>query len=194
MHYAINVNVSVQPEDIIHWLSPFRKGARVRCRTGEKLSDILLRQFGMKPDYVEKRVRTVFINGCPVDDLDAAVVADGDEVALAGALPGLVGICMGRNSPVAGFRRDITFHSGEAVRGQGVVVLKLFNTVGQEAGPLLLSRGILLTGAELGALAGRAMAEGHKPLAVTLEGKPVGLDALCGLKPQDETELRVAVS
>jgi hypothetical protein len=194
MHYAIDVNVSVEPEDVIHWLSPFRKGARVRCRTGEKLSDILSRQFGMEAEYVEKRVRTVFINGCPVDDLDAAVVSDGDELALAGALPGLVGICMGRNSPVAGFRRDITFHSGDAVRGQGVVLLKLFNTVGQEAGPLLLARGILLRGAELADLARSAMAEGHEPLSVTLEGKRVGLEALCGLNPQDQTELRVSVA
>lgn len=191
MRDSIPVNVSVEAQDLIFWLSPFRRGARVRCHTGEPLFRVLVDQFGLQPDYIEKRVRTVFINGCPVDDLDTALISDHDELALAGALPGLVGICMGRNSPVAGFRRDITFKSGVAEGKNGSILLKLFNTVGEEAGPLLLARGILLSGAELRRLVEQVQSEGHTPQAVTLKGVSGSLEELRQLAQDAEVELRV---
>ncbi|MGE4292431.1 MAG: hypothetical protein AB7E32_09490 [Desulfovibrio sp.] len=192
MHESILVSVSVQPGEILFWLSPFRRGVRVYCRTGLPLSRVLVEQFGLEPDYIEKRVRTVFINGCPVDNLESAILSDGDELALAGAMPGLVGICMGRNSPVAGFRRDITFKGGESEQRDGRILLKLFNNVGEEAGPLLLARGVLLSGAELRTLVGRVRADGHCPLAVTLAGQASRLSDLEGLREDLEWELRVA--
>lgn len=191
MYKAISVHVSVTNDDMVFWLAPFRRGALVPCRTGNSLAQVLTQQLGMDADYIERRVRTVFINGCPVDDLEEAVLADRDEVALAGAMPGLVGICMGRNSPVAGFRRDITFKSVAQDQRDGFIVLKLFNTVGLEAGPLILKRGIMLPCSELRALAGQAFAEGHRPLSVQVAGSASNLEKLSQLPHEGVVELQV---
>jgi hypothetical protein len=114
---------------------------------------------GLDPDYVRDRLRTIFVNGQPVDDTARAVIGPGDEVALSVAMPGLVGICMRRDSPFKSFRGDIT-HGRAAPRIQsgqrsGLVTLKLFNFIAGEVGPGLFARGAVLAGDRLAAALGR---------------------------------------
>jgi hypothetical protein len=113
----------------------------------------------LDPEYVRGRLRTIFVNGQPVDDTAKARVAPGDETALSMAMPGLVGICMRRDSPLKSFRGDIT-HGRAASRshdpgGAGTVTLKLFNFIALEVGPGLLARGVVVDGKRLAMVLGR---------------------------------------
>lgn len=122
----------------------FQKGVWVAADTGCSLKSLLCEQWQLADDYVSRRISTLFLDGKPVDDLDAAVVADGAVLALSGAMPGLVGAVMRRDGALAILRSGITHHSEEnTCRTQpGFVRVKLFNLLIKELGPLLLARGI----------------------------------------------------
>ncbi|MEF2144312.1 MAG: hypothetical protein V3573_02600 [Desulfovibrionaceae bacterium] len=171
------------------WQRYLLKGARFSVRVGVSLWDILVVQFGLSPEYVEERVRTIFVNGCPVDDLHLAVVDDGAQIALAGAMPGLVGVCMGRNSPVAGFRNEITYHAPDANPRPGEIVLKLFNTVALEIGPKLLEWGILLDGRDLAQLV-ESFQDQSKHWRVRVDG----CDSECGALARQEGLVRLRIA
>ncbi|QLA15549.1 hypothetical protein [Desulfolutivibrio sulfoxidireducens] len=164
--------------------SLFAGGVQVAAPVGCDLDTFFCRCLGLDPDYAATRVRTVFLNGRPVDDTSRAVLAPGDEVALSTAMPGLVGICMRRDSPIKSFRRDISHDpaAGSSSRtgadggGTGLVTVKLFNFIALEAGPLLLARGVYLSGERLA----RAVAGGPGVLSVTVDGRECDAQKLCG--------------
>ncbi|MEF3698923.1 hypothetical protein [Desulfolutivibrio sp.] len=115
---------------------------------------------GLEPGYIRDRLRTIFVNGQPVDDIAHTLLAPGDELALSVAMPGLVGICMRLDSPFKSFRGDIT-HGRAASRSHlgdqaGTVTVKLFNFIAREIGPGLLARGVAIGGGRLV----RAVADG----------------------------------
>jgi hypothetical protein len=143
----MNVQIAAPPH---LWTGLFGRGVFFEVAARTTVARALTGVLGLASDYVLERVQTVFRNGCPVDDLDASTVSGGDTLALAAAMPGLVGITMRRNSPVGGFRSDITDKGGQAGE-PGLVRLKLFNMVADEAGPGLLARGVLVQGADLDA-------------------------------------------
>ncbi len=129
-------------------------GFQVEADPGLSVRDFLIQVLGLDPAYVEERLRTIFVNGKPVDDIDAARVSPGDVMCLSAALPGAAGICMRRNSPYAALRGDITHgraSSDGAVRetGRGLLTVKLFNQTLLDLGPDLLRRGVILPWARL---------------------------------------------
>jgi hypothetical protein len=109
-------------------------GIGVAAPAGCDLDTFFFRCLGLDPDYAANRVRTVFLNGRPVDDTSRAALGPGDEVALSTAMSGLVGICMRRDSPIKSFRRDITHDPAAGTArtpGQGgtiPVTVRLFNS------------------------------------------------------------------
>ncbi|MFZ5811808.1 MAG: hypothetical protein ACOY4F_07200 [Thermodesulfobacteriota bacterium] len=150
-------------------------GVGVPAPAGCDLDTFFHRCLGLDPDYAATRVRTVFLNGRPVDDTARAVLAPGDEVALSTAMPGLVGICMRRDSPIRSFRRDITHDPRDekapaAQEGETIpVTVRLFNFIALEIGPGLLDRGVHVSGERLA----RAMADGVSILDAALDGVTV---------------------
>ncbi len=125
--------------------SPFlQKGARIQVETGCSISAMLCGQFGISADYIDNRIKTIFLDGHPVDDVNTAVVQDGATLALAAAMPGLVGAILRRGGDLASLRSTISYRSGEerTERRDGVIVIKLFNLVIRELGPVFLKSGI----------------------------------------------------
>jgi hypothetical protein len=51
---------------------------------------VLCDQFQVETDYLENRIKTIFLDGKPVDDEDKAVLKNGSTLALSAAMPGLV--------------------------------------------------------------------------------------------------------
>jgi len=79
-----------------------------------------------------------------VDDIDGVKIKDGDVVSLSGALPGICGIAMSRDTVISGFRSDISAKPSDAIRkGDALVHVKLFNLVASEAGATLLEKGVI---------------------------------------------------
>ncbi|MCU0564379.1 MAG: hypothetical protein MUE48_10640 [Desulfobacterales bacterium] len=112
---------------------------------GGRLEEFLLREAGIGAEYLRDRVQTLFLDGRPVDDPAAAIVADGAVVSLSAAMPGLAGAVLRRSGRYAAMRRPISHDAGRAAAAAPTpvaVTLKLFNLIARELGPQFLARGI----------------------------------------------------
>jgi hypothetical protein len=152
-------------------------GFAVPSRAGLTLREFMRETLRFPDGYIETAVSTVFLDGKPVDDIDAATVAEGSLVALSAAMPGLLGAMMRRNSPYASLRESISFDpaapaAGEPARGKACRVwVRLFNAVMRERGSDLLSRGIIVPAdAAFRALEGRRLEVGETTTEERREG------------------------
>jgi hypothetical protein len=86
-----------------------------------------------------------------VDDIDTACISNGSVLSLSGAMPGLAGATLRRGGQLASFRGSISCRSdGKSVSSQtGHVVVKLFNLLVKDLGPMFLKQGILVTKKQL---------------------------------------------
>jgi len=119
---------------------------------GGRLEEFLQREAMIGADYLRERVQTLFLDGRPVDDPAAAVVADGAVVSLSAAMPGLAGAVLRRSGRYAAMRRPISHDAGreaDATLSPVTVTLKLFNLIARELGPQFLARGIRIDGEAL---------------------------------------------
>jgi hypothetical protein len=146
-------------------LGLLQAGFYLRARTGLSAREFMREALRLDDEYIEKVVSTVFIDAKPVDDIDSAIVAEGSLIALSAAMPGLVGAVMRRKSPYASFREAISYAPPSARSSspppeggaEGLVRVKLFNSVMRDHGRKILARGILVAeSAAEGLLAGRA--------------------------------------
>lgn len=174
----------------------FSGGVGVDVVAGCTVRELLCGQLGIAPDYVEGRLQTVFLNGKPVDDIDAARAVAGDMLALSAAMPGLVGATMRRGGRYAVFRQGITY-TGEAdchLNPEPIcLILKLFNLIASELAPVLLQRGVWIDGDRLAAhmtLMGSAVWDALT--GARIDGAPAGQEALALALRGRRVLLRVA--
>ena len=108
---------------------------------------MLCDQFQVGTDYLENRIKTVFLDGKPVDDEDKAIVKNGSTLVLSAAMPGLVGSTFRKSGVLVSFRSGITYQEEDAVsdrNGEITATIKLFNMVARELGPTFLYEGIYI--------------------------------------------------
>jgi hypothetical protein len=123
-----------------------QEGVALRIQTGVAVRTFLCDRLGLDPSYVSEQITTVFLNCTPVDDIDHTLIRDSDRLSLSGALPGLAGALMRRSSVLAPLRgpcSDRRAPAPEAGR-EGTLWIKLFNTVLDDLGPLILRQGVLV--------------------------------------------------
>jgi hypothetical protein len=120
-------------------------GFGLKIRVGISVRDALIHELGLEEESVQK-IQTVFLDGKAVDDLESTIVRDGSILALSAAMPGLVGATLRRGSVYAVMRSQITCTGrGDVVCPmEGRVMLKIFNLLINELGPILLAKGILI--------------------------------------------------
>ncbi|NPU84044.1 MAG: hypothetical protein HPY65_06105 [Syntrophaceae bacterium] len=123
----------------------------LKTEVGCSLRELLAERFGISIEYIENRIQTVFLDGKPVDDVDAAVVRDGAVLALSSAMPGLLGAIMRKGGYYSRLRSPVSHAENEeaARRMDGQVTVKLFNLTIPELGPLFLKRGIWVDAEDL---------------------------------------------
>ena len=146
-----SLSLTLNP-DLLYLFSPLlQQGVIIKTEVGCSIKDLLFRDLGIAPEYMESRIQTVFLDGKAVDDLDSAVIHEGSTLALSGALPGLVGATLRRGGTYASLRQAITLSKEkEAIpQKEGRVVVKLFNLLVPELGPHLLARGVWISGEAL---------------------------------------------
>lgn len=108
-------------------------------------------QIGVSDDYLDQRIQTIFLDGKVVDNVDTAVIRQGSTLALSAAMPGLAGATLRRGGAYAAMRSQIS-HKNNTVDDSaenGTVMLKLFNIVALELGPMFLKQGIWIDGKNL---------------------------------------------
>ncbi|XXJ20022.1 hypothetical protein ACR42D_10840 [Desulfovibrio caledoniensis] len=146
------MEITMVAEAAWSWNYVLQKGFFLDGVSGTSVRRFLHEALGFDDDFIESTVRTIFLNNSPVDDLDDTFIKDGDRMALGSAMPGLVGIVMGRDNFYKSFRSGIAVkdHSrSEAAPAR--LSMKVFSTLAVESGRGLLARGILV---DAGLLAG----------------------------------------
>ncbi|MDD3310633.1 hypothetical protein [Pseudodesulfovibrio sp.] len=165
-----------------------QRGFYLAGRSGMTVRTFLREVLGYDDARIEGEVRTVFLNSSPMDGLDTTRLRDGDRLALGSAMPGLVGICMGRDNPYKSFRSSIGLArededgAGESIR----VFVKIFSVLAVDTGEGVLARGIEVDRAPLLALIDRERAN------LLPEGGPGPSEILAALR-NGEGPVRVRV-
>jgi hypothetical protein len=128
-----------------------QRGFRLAALVGASIRDVLCTQFSVSSEYVDKRINTIFLKGKSVDDVDTAVIDDGAVLALSAAMPGFVGAAFRKGGHYAVMRREISHVQGDSSGStrNGTFILKLYNAVADDLGPLFLGHGIEMNTAEL---------------------------------------------
>lgn len=105
---------------------------------------------GLDTETIDRKIKTVFLNNSPVDDLAGAIIDDQDALAFSGAMPGLVGTTLIRGGHLAAMRDGITYrpHETEAAPSEIMVLIRLFNLLIKELGAGFLKKGVLFNPAE----------------------------------------------
>jgi hypothetical protein len=139
-HISLTVEASLIPA----FSQLLQNGFWIKGNVGCSIKSFLCEQFGLSPEYLEKRIQTIFLNGDAVDDVEKATVEDGATLSLSAAMPGLAGAVLRKGGYYAAMRDQISF-KGETTSASmqaGRVVVKLFNMPLQELGPVFLEHGI----------------------------------------------------
>jgi hypothetical protein len=140
------LNLNVAGDKIHFFFSFLRQGFMVETPVGCSVKTMLNNTLGMDDNYVEDRIKTIFLDAKPVDDINTACINDGSVLALSGAMPGLAGATLRRGGQLASFRGSISCRSDgkNALSQEGHVVVKLFNLLVNDLGRIFLKQGILL--------------------------------------------------
>jgi hypothetical protein len=173
------------PADRISCFFPLlQKGFVLGTLAGRPIRAFLREVLGLTDEYIDTRIQTVFLDGKPVDDIDKALLRDGATLALAPAMPGLMGAMLRRGGYYAPMRSGITHRGDAAPHGivECSITVKLFGMALRELGPQLLALGV---GVDAG------------DLAKVVIGLPVdcreGLDGLETLAEQGRVLLQVTI-
>ncbi|MGD8649000.1 MAG: hypothetical protein PVH37_25040 [Desulfobacterales bacterium] len=140
------LNLNVAGDNLHFFFFLFRQGFMVETPVGCSVKTMLNHTLGMDDNYVEDRIKTIFLDAKPVDDIDTARINDGSVLALSGAMPGLAGATLRRGGQLAAFRGSISCRSDgqHALSQEGHVVVKLFNLLVNDLGPIFLKQGVLI--------------------------------------------------
>lgn len=145
MNHIEQLNIRMDNTARNGWNFLLQKGVFKTGPGGLSVREFIMTAFGYESDFIDKSVRTIFLNYSPVDDIDTAVVTDGDKLSLGGAMPGLVGVVMGRDNPFKSLREGISNNAQNAENesdDQIRVFMKVFSTLAEETCTDILSRGI----------------------------------------------------
>jgi hypothetical protein len=171
-----------------------QRGVRVKASIGSTLRSFLCDRLGIDPQYVEERIQTVFLNGKAVDDPSSAVIMDHSTIALSAAMPGLLGATLRKGSYYSGMRSEISYTAERKVQPhEGWILLKLFNLLPREIGPLVLQKGVGVKGKDLqDFLTKRSSSFWQGCVEVNLNGKRLDPARLVEIKwPEEDVLLRV---
>lgn len=118
---------------------------------GVSIESFLRDDLGLSPSYIKNKIFTIFLDGKTVDSLETALLRNGSTLALSSAMPGLAGATLRRDGPYASLRTSITYreNAGKAAVEEGRIIVKLFNLLIAELGPLFLKKGIILQSSEV---------------------------------------------
>jgi hypothetical protein len=146
-----NLSLVAEPKLFEKFLQLLQRGVKVTAQVGSTVRSFLCDDLGVSPEYVDKRIQTLFLNGKAIDNPDTAILKEYSTLALSAAMPGLLGATLRKGSYYARMRNEISYQeqsTGVTVH-EGFVLLKLFNLLPAEIGPAVLARGIWLKGEEL---------------------------------------------
>ena len=146
MNHTLSINLSLILEKTLIpiFYQLLSKGFSIHAETGCTMKELLCEQLGIKDDYLDERIQTIFLDDKIVDDVDSAVIREGSILALSAAMPGVLGATLRKGGRYAPMRRQISHDKDmpSDLHKKGEVTIKLFNLIVRELGPLFLEQGI----------------------------------------------------
>ncbi|RPJ11379.1 MAG: hypothetical protein EHM30_14625 [Desulfobacteraceae bacterium] len=196
MNDSTSLVLSFDPGRISIFFQLLESGFIAKGKTGSSVRDFLCNGLSIGQDYLDGRIQTIFLDGKPVDNVDAAVVKDGSTLSLSAAMPGLVGATMRRGGVLSGMRSGISYTPAEtgSVSCEGKITIKLFNLISRELGPEFLKRGIIIAGSALSDLfAKNREAIGKGLLSAEIDGVKGTTEEIFNIKWENKFELLLKV-
>lgn len=128
------------------FMQELQKGVYIPSIEGKTLYAFITEDCGISDEYISQKIKTVLIDGGPVDDIFNTKIHDGGFCALSGAMPGIVGAMMRMGSPYAAMRESITVKPDKTDDSKKEIKLglKLFNMILSDKGNDFLKRGVLI--------------------------------------------------
>ena len=187
---AVTLSLMVKDKMVPIFFQLLGHGFSIHVQTGCSVKELLCRQFGIPEDYLDERIKTIFLNAKVVDDVSSTTVNEGSALALSGAMPGLVGAILRSGGYYASMRSQISYDQNKpsSLTRTGKITLKLLNLVVKELGPSFLEQGIWFNGEKL-----QEFIKHHREelkaggAASELDGQPVEINNLLGLDWDDKT-------
>jgi hypothetical protein len=145
------LNITVEEDQVSAFFPLLALGFTVKSKVGVSVQELLCRQLGLSADYLDNRIQTIFLDGKAVDNVKTAVIRQDSALALSAAMPGLAGVTLRRGGAYATMRQKITHkkNAKNEIVKDGSIVLKLFNLVARDIGPMFLIQGIWISGKNL---------------------------------------------
>ena len=130
------LSLKVSADRLPRFFRLLEEGFFQKSLVGYSLREFLCKDLGIKPEYLNSRVQTIFLNYHPVDNLDEVWIQEGSAVALSAAMPGLAGAVLRKGGSLAGLRKiaytDVVTPGLQ--HHQTMVTVKFFNSVAKEIG------------------------------------------------------------
>ena len=187
---AVIISIVVKDKMVPFFFQLLGHGFSMNVQTGCSVKELLCQQFGISEDYLEERIKTIFLNAKVVDDVNTANVTEGSTLALSGAMPGLVGAILRSGGYYASMRSQISFDQNKPspLPGAGKITLKLLNLVVKELGPAFLEKGIWFNGGKLQEFIKHHLEELKSGGAANeFDGEPVEINSLLEPDWDDKT-------
>ena len=187
---AVTLSLMVKDKMVPIFFQLLGHGFSMNVQSGCSVKELLCQQFGIPEDYLDERIKTIFLNAKVVDDVSSTTVNEGSTMALSGAMPGLVGAILRSGGFYASMRSQISYDQNKpsSLPRAGKITLKLLNLVVKELGPAFLEQGIWFDGKKLQEFI-RHHQEELEAGGVTNElyGEPVEINNLLGLDWDNKT-------
>jgi len=147
---SFHLVLTVKPPLIRKFSVILQKGFTFKTRVGISIESFLCDDLALNPQFVQEEISTIFLDGKAVDSIESALLREGVTLALSSAMPGLAGASLRRDGMYAALRSPITYKEkpGNAPIREGRIIIKLFNLLIEELGPLFLKKGILVKASE----------------------------------------------
>ncbi len=107
-HDSVDVRISWGAAELTPFFPILQKGFLIKTLSGKTIRAVLCDQMGVSPEYLDKRVNTIFLDSKPVDNVDSAVLKEGSVLALSASMPGFVGAAFRKGGYYARMRGSIT--------------------------------------------------------------------------------------
>lgn len=119
-------------------------GFAFQTRTGATVREVVCGELGVKDEYLDGRINTVFLDGHPIDNVDKAQIQQDSMLSLSASMPGFVGAALRKGGLYAPMRAAITHAAADQVSSGDAcdICVRLYNLVARELGPFFLQTGV----------------------------------------------------
>ena len=186
-----NIHISIDHNMIPMFFFFLEKGVKKEIKVGCDIKTMLSEQLKINADYIDNRIKTLFLDGRTVDDINSTIVNEGATLALSAAMPGLAGALFRRseNTEPSESKIDKKKETEQSKQQNGIITIKLFNLVLRELGPAFLKSGVLVSKEELTNFLSRQQEKFKKACkSVKINGHTATIEALTQIDVSENPE------